>query len=132
MKPNEINKAIAEYCGFKIERKGLEYSLIAPNGSKGFSGTKDRTGHCYPAISENICWKHGPDYFNDLNAMHEAEKKLGIQDAPNYQSILIKVTVKLEKLFPEGSAYPMDGFLIHATSQQRAEAFVKTIGKWTK
>jgi hypothetical protein len=86
-------------------------------------------------IAEACGWKTGyrdpeawhplPDYLNDLNAMHEAEKVLGEKRIRSYAFTLAQVldtspTVDLD-----------DQFLnIHATARQRAEAFLRTIGKW--
>lgn len=64
-----------------------------------------------------------PDYFNDLNAMHEAEKVLNIpvhmqkHAWNNYKATLETMT--------KGNSF-------HATAAQRAEAFLRTIGKWTE
>jgi hypothetical protein len=63
----------------------------------------------------HICIAHIPDYCNDLNAMHEAEKTLNSEQLHEYYD-------KLE-LF-NGWEYPS------STARQRAEAFLKTIGKW--
>lgn len=52
-----------------------------------------------------------PDYCGDLNAMHEAETKLFGVGWVHYSHAL---------LFDN----------IHATARQRAEAFLRTIGKW--
>lgn len=62
-----------------------------------------------------------PDYLNDLNAMHEAEKALlKIDDFCGYWETYSNVlTAKMGC---------MDIF--HATAAQRAEAFLRTIGKW--
>lgn len=52
-----------------------------------------------------------PDYLNDLNAMHAAEEKLINEDyGPLYGECL--------------------DWNWHATAAQRAEAFLRTIGKW--
>jgi hypothetical protein len=56
-----------------------------------------------------------PDYSTDLNAMHEAEK--GLENPDCYEKWLADVC--------GGTSY-----LFHATAQQRAEAFLKTLGKW--
>jgi hypothetical protein len=62
-----------------------------------------------------------PDYLNDLNAMHEVEKNLILKQQMQYQGMIGKVTDnKCPALFGQ----------IHATAAQRAEAFLKTIGKW--
>ena len=56
-----------------------------------------------------------PDYLNDLNAMHEAEKVLNEAYLWNrYKGWLL--TWMTEP--------------IRATAPQRCEAFLKTIGKW--
>jgi hypothetical protein len=58
-----------------------------------------------------------PNYLNDLNAMHEAEKVLTNEQLEVYCNILHK---------PNHGVY----WAIHATAAQRAEAFLRTIGKW--
>ena len=58
-----------------------------------------------------------PDFSGDLNKMHEAEKTL--TNANMYvMEYHIKAMVKGH------------GFYFHATARQRAEAFLKTLGKW--
>jgi hypothetical protein len=58
-----------------------------------------------------------PDYLNDLNAMHEAEgtlnKESGYHETGGYGLYLV--------------ALDHD---VSATAAQRAEAFLRTIGKW--
>jgi hypothetical protein len=65
-----------------------------------------------------------PDYLNDLNAMHEAEMVLHGQLNLwwNYMDALEKASVEFD---PLGR-----GSHIHATAAQRAQAFLRTIGKW--
>lgn len=58
-----------------------------------------------------------PDYLNDLNAMHEIEKKLKGMKWLNYVDSLLDVC---------GCETPT----ITATAAQRAEAYLRTIGKW--
>jgi hypothetical protein len=58
-----------------------------------------------------------PNYLNDLNAMHDAEKALTSEQLEVYCNILHK---------PNHGVY----WAIHATASQRAEAFLRTIGKW--
>jgi hypothetical protein len=63
-----------------------------------------------------------PDFLNDLNAMHEAEKVLTYEQWSRYVDYLID---------GEDSTAPYRGYeAIHATAAQRAEAFLRTIGKW--
>ena len=55
-----------------------------------------------------------PDYLTDLNAMHEAEMVLTADQWYKYDSLM-----------------PLrDPQKIHATARQRAEAFLRTLGKW--
>ena len=59
-----------------------------------------------------------PDYLNDLNAMHEAEKIFADDDLfRGYEAQLDKVV-------------PMSERWIFATSAQRAEAFLRTLNLW--
>lgn len=65
-----------------------------------------------------------PDYCNDLNAIHEAEKR--IQDFAHYARWLKWVSLGLYQIPPSKKWR-----VVHCTAAQRAEAFLKTIGKWT-
>jgi hypothetical protein len=58
-----------------------------------------------------------PKYCEDLNAIHEAENTLTIIEQDEYWNFLWDVT---------GSEFE----LCHANAIQRAEAFLKTVGKW--
>ena len=58
-----------------------------------------------------------PDYLNDLNACHEAEKVLTDEQTSAY------ITTLCLEVQPE----PM---LHHATAPQRCEAFLRTLGLW--
>ncbi len=94
--------AIAEACNWMHP----EYGLLS-------NGWRDSDG----------CWHFGSNALNDLNACHEAEKVLtGRRECPptgqwsNYWQELISV------------CYPT--LATHATAPQRAEAFLRTIGKW--
>lgn len=76
----------------------------------------DRSGLPVGTSPENI-FGHIPRYCNDLNAMHEAEKVL-TRD---------QIEVFCEQLLPKHHGI---WWGIHTTARQRAEAFLKTIGKW--
>jgi len=96
--------AISEACGWAL------------NAAKHSAGCLDwineRTGET--AYSP-------PDYLNDLNAMHEAEKVLLSRDADIFERYLKEI---LEVVDLGG------GYYLCATAAQRAEAFLRTIGKW--
>jgi hypothetical protein len=55
-----------------------------------------------------------PDYCGDLNAMHEAEKTLTSAQLLDYVALLFDATYEA----------------VLATARQRAEAFLRTLGKW--
>ena len=76
-----------------------------------------------------------PDYLNDLNAMHEAEKFILSTDMYiQYVNYLFR-SVGLNRTYYMGATpevFPADRqfAVFHATASQRAEAFLRTIGKW--
>lgn len=66
-----------------------------------------------------------PNYCNDLNAMHEAEKVLDYEQCEAFVDTITDTThaaIDYEA--------PWDFTRIHATAEQRAEAFLRTLGKW--
>lgn len=63
-----------------------------------------------------------PDYLNDLNAMHEAEKVLSERNHFLYASILAKLC---------GDVVNNNRTWYHlSTARQRAEAFLRTLNLW--
>ena len=99
MKPEQQRIAIAEACGWKPDKRGLGW--LSPHG----------------------CYEPEPDYLNDLNAMHEAEKVLTEDQREQYLNSLYKVCNPDSML---NDAWNLNC----ATAAQRAEAFLRTIGKW--
>jgi len=69
-----------------------------------------------------------PDYCNDLNAIHEAESHLTIDQEYNYGEELRKIS---ENVGPKGGHFTPNGWgcfaLAHLTAQQKAQAFIKVI-----
>ena len=63
-----------------------------------------------------------PDYTGDLNAMHEAVNTLSEKDKKLWSSQLC--------LIVGGPRPPWPHEVHNATAPQRAEAFLRTIGKW--
>ena len=84
------------------------------------------------AIAEACGWgqhdyRAHRDYCNDLNAMHEAERSLNSQHVQDYTFNLLHVTNN------DGTGFygTLGCFAhVHATAAQRAEAFLRTLGKW--
>ena len=92
--------AIAEACGWSYEKN----ETYAPDGAFWWSKNPEF-----------------PDYLNDLNAMHEAEKTLNPIQAAEYARMLTSTAWQSEQpVFA-----PMT-----AKSDQRAEAFLKTLNLW--
>lgn len=109
MTNRKINKAIAEHLGWKE----LSFS------------------YCKQIIGNRPFFKNGkivsytvdqyvPDYCNDLNAMHDAENTLNDDQQYEYAYVLDDLIKNRSCEFD----------LIHASARMRAEAFVRTIGKW--
>ena len=74
-----------------------------------------------PRCDDPECsWNKGTNYCSDLNAMHEAEKVLTEEQCVFVRSHLRE---RLEN-------YPASRYTWHATARQRAEAFLRTLGKW--
>lgn len=110
MKPEAQRIAMAEACGW-------EDVFLCEDGSvcglpPGF--TEDQ---CPEGADEEV-----PDYLGDLNAMHEAESALTDNQQIEYA----------QKLTEKFSGFGWRYKVIHATASQRAEAFLKTIGKWVE
>ena len=114
--------AIAEACGYRPATSGALGVLrwIAEDHE-----TND--------ISSGVLYLDElPDYLNDLNAMHEAEdwldkKNLMMEFANQLLGIVCAARGFLwDKLTTDDHLL----LLSHATAAQRAEAFLRTIGKW--
>jgi len=69
-----------------------------------------------------------PDYLNDLNAMHDAVSIFDYDQADEFEDHLCDICKRLndEKENPA----PWRFAVVNATASQRAEAFLRTIGKW--
>jgi hypothetical protein len=68
-------------------------------------------------------WHPLPDFLNDLNAMHEAEETLQESQRVTYSNELYDLAVEHQLKTGKWSYLSM-------TAAQRAEAFLRTIGKW--
>ncbi len=118
MSPETQRIKIAEACGWKFiadychgEDQPPDYTTVTPDG-------------------RHLCG-HYPDYFNDLNAMHEAESFIrNAQDQMRYASEVL-IAMGFDDLM-EASDLNVDycWHAMGATAAQRCEAFLRTIGKW--
>jgi hypothetical protein len=74
-----------------------------------------------------------PDYLNDLNAMHEAEKVLTGPQWDDYTARLdhlSRVACKLPCWRGINLSRVIDAFQIHAGADVKAEAFLRTLNLW--
>ena len=102
MTDEQINKRIAEACGWTSMKEDFECVLGRP-----------------PNTSDLYC--RVPNYAGCLNAMHDAETREAIQRVGYAKYIeCLAIACGTERL----------GALVFATAAQRAEAFLRTIGKW--
>ena len=115
MTPGQQRIAIAEACGWTVTHwKVNPFDVIA---------TKDGTEYLL---------KHLPDYLNDLNAMHEVEKVLwDTGKAMEFTNQIVGIVCSARGFrWDKGTSDDHLMCLSHATAAQRAEAFLRTIGKW--
>jgi hypothetical protein len=105
MSPEAQRIAIAESRGWTKCRLAIK-GAGAPERGKSPYGVPPRRGY---EVSL-------PNYTQDLNAMHEATQSLTKDQLRWYRNLLIEMTGTFEA--------------IDATAAERAEAFLRTIGKW--
>ncbi len=110
MTDEQINATIAEAC---------EWTDFLVHPEFGLMGVEPSTHGLRTAV---------PWYVYDLNAMHEAEKMLTVEQKETiYQDELDTVTTRGRRGLTVGLACYL---ALHATARQRAEAFLRTLGKW--
>jgi hypothetical protein len=111
MTDQEINKTIAEACGWKEVEPWL-------NGDRCFELNQSVCGYRIEDL---------PDYCNNLNAMHEAEKTVfGSSNMwVDFMEHLCDATGAVNTSMVDAMV-----IIIQATAKQRAEAFLRTVGKW--
>ena len=111
MTDEQINATIAEACGWTDIVHHPDFGLMG----------RDPSTH---GLRTYI-----PYYASDRNAMHEAEQE---QWKKNYSS-RYDFIYELGKILMPTIGYRAEAVdLLDATARQRAEAFLKTIGKWSE
>lgn len=103
MTEKEINVAIAEACGAKWHK---------PTETELASGSY---------------YQYEPDYCHDLNTMHEAVLSMDENNRAMWFNNLCDIVNRDRDLGLDAMSLFS---LINATAHQRAEAFLRTIGKW--
>jgi hypothetical protein len=104
MTDEQINVAIAEACGWtdvsEVHRSGK-----APG-------------------ADYVGQEFIPNYCADLNAMHEAENHLGVStNMVEYTNALYDMACVVQKMTGRWNPYGLP-------ARYRAEAFLRTLGKW--
>lgn len=129
MSPEAQRVAIAEACGF---------SCLPNHGLAGGFLLRFPDGHLGTELHSNFYWaviNEGPEYVTDLNAIHTAERTLTNDQRRQYILFLIEVHPLRYDPFADvsedGDGYMKVFFLANATAPQRAEAFLRTLGKWS-
>jgi hypothetical protein len=112
MSPDKQRIAIAQACGWK-------YIINDPERYPYWSAPKGDLRYGNPLDAE-LFPKAFPDYLNDLNAMHEAEKMLTQAQDYHYRASILPAVCN------DGSGM----IAMTALAAQRAEALLRTIGKW--
>ena len=115
MNPEQQRIAIAEACGWKNVDAGAGRVW-------GFT-----TRHKGTPSESDVCVDI-PNYLNDLNAMHDAVSIFDYDQADQFEDHLCDICKRSndEKENPA----PWRFAVVNATASQRAEAFLRTIGKW--
>ncbi len=103
MNPTEIDIAIHEALGHRVE----PCTCTRPSGKDAATG------------------KHVPNYHGDLNAMHEAEATMDKDECFLYHDTLRQNLPSRADMKVRAELWTF-----HATAAQRAEAFLRTVGKW--
>ena len=115
MTSEEQRLAIAKACGLRMDRPATGWHDYGCDCQR-----------CYPL----------PDYTYDLNAMHNAERVLDSKQEwegeehhtcaeEAYMGHLSRIVARDSK-----NRFSDDWHFVTATAAQRAEAFLRTIGKW--
>ena len=98
-----VNQRIAEACGWKIEPSIFKFGFVF--------------------VVKNDERRPLPYYCADLNAMHEAEKMLSKAQWEDFVQHLANDWSSVSDAWKD---------VCHATARQRAEAFLRTLGKWNQ
>ncbi len=119
MKNEEQRIAIAEACGWtdmaRTDKAGYYHGCLMGNHDY---------GHLQPV----------PDYLGDLNAMHEAEKVLTLDQQDSYAATLGEDALRrTHSVITYRSEWKDSAWhIVHANATQRAEAFLRTLNLWTE
>ena len=126
MTPEQQRIAIAKACGWKMHTVAKDDPYTCTHCGIHYSPMIWREWEIPYLWCKKNNETQSPDYLNDLNAMHDAEEVLTNEQDLEYSEALEQV---VEGRFVTNNAEDMRR-LRSATASQRAEAFLRTIGKW--
>lgn len=113
--------AIAERCGWRLDKHQNMWYVACPDDTTygvGLRGWQhDGDGYC---TKESAAKDRLPNYYGNLDAMHEAEKTLTGAEGGDYD-LYLWLAIQRDGSRPASW---------HATAPQRFESFLRTIGKW--
>lgn len=130
MKPEDQRIAIADACG---TLKGGWWCPACKVVVEPINVTHDER---HDERSGSGCGNHvvdypSPDYLYDLNAMHEAVQILDTKGRWKFAFELTRTVLGTRYSdFPPSDSDHLIRLLCDTTAAQRAEAFLRTIGKW--
>ena len=115
----EIRIVIAEACGWLKLDKPKRLNV-------GFEGWANCFWQSPQQRGSSLAEKDPPDYPNDLNAIHEAEKQLTEEQLVWYGRKLCDVVCPTSTLRGDAGYWVVQAKANMATARQRCEAFIKT------
>ena len=124
--------ALAQFHGWHYQPYGRGVRVTAPRGVVPVwtSGDKDTNSIDWPIIDGKTVedeWRRivkecGPNYTEDLNALHLLEKKLSLDQRNVYQAWISVIVDQKPGV--------RNWCFLNATAKQKREAILRTIGKW--
>lgn len=125
MSPEAQRIAIAEAIGWRFHaHREIDLSLAGDRRLKEQAICR----WCAPGRAE---WQLEtlPDFLNDLNAMHEAEKVLNREQQMEYITLINRMRNDVARQSQDW--YQLEPFWqVHSTAGERAEAFLKCLEAW--
>jgi hypothetical protein len=119
--------AIAEACGWKDVKYTYHEEVDIENRSiihwSGLTGIPPEFIHYENRIKI-------PDYLTDLNAIHEAMAHLEPDQVNQFAAELSGIVLENREKYWWDLTSNEVGHVANATAAQRAEAFLRTVGKW--
>jgi hypothetical protein len=119
MTNEQMRVEIAKAYGFKFRRSDDDYDILTPDGNLIASSTVS-----FEDIAGVL-----PNYPADLNAMHNAEQFIKRSDMSEYLHNLLLIYEREERKGLAIKGYSNWG-MVTAPAEWRAEALLKTKGKW--